>query len=130
MFDDQLAVIETPETNVQVDLNDKAYANESAILVEVKSKSDKKKSEQYLIKRMNPAQSEKVKTELTTEFGASTEDTALNEYLLAAFYEQKKLFIDAITSYEKAIKMAPDVPSYKEAYEEFLLRNKIKVVIP
>ena len=34
--------------------------------------------------------------------------------------------LDAITAYEKAIKMASDVPSYKEAYEEFLLRNKIK----
>jgi hypothetical protein len=36
------------------------------------------------------------------------------------------LYVDAITAYEEAIKMAPDVASYKEAYDEFLLRNKLK----
>jgi cytochrome c-type biogenesis protein CcmH/NrfG len=45
---------------------------------------------------------------------------------LAGFYEENKLFIDAITAYEQAIKLAPDVPTYQEAYEEFLLRNKLK----
>jgi cytochrome c-type biogenesis protein CcmH/NrfG len=34
--------------------------------------------------------------------------------------------IDAITSYEEAIKLAPDVPSFKEAYDEFLLRHGMK----
>jgi cytochrome c-type biogenesis protein CcmH/NrfG len=36
------------------------------------------------------------------------------------------LFIDAISAYEEAIKLAPDVPYYKEAYEEFLLRHGLK----
>jgi len=42
------------------------------------------------------------------------------------FYEENKLFIDAITCYEQAIKMDPENPTYKDAYEEFLLRNKLK----
>ncbi|MCA6432246.1 MAG: hypothetical protein IM574_01445 [Cytophagales bacterium] len=54
------------------------------------------------------------------------EETALNKFILAGFYEENKLFIDAITAYEQAIKLAPDVPTYREAYEEFLLRNKLK----
>ena len=58
--------------------------------------------------------------------GEVKEETALNEFIMAGFYEENKLFIDAITAYEKAIKLAPDVASYKEAYEEFLLRNKFK----
>jgi hypothetical protein len=37
MFDDELAKIETPETNFQVDLTDPKFVKENAILVEVKS---------------------------------------------------------------------------------------------
>ncbi|MFZ5973564.1 MAG: hypothetical protein ACOYXA_18425 [Bacteroidota bacterium] len=128
MFDDELAKIETPETTARIDLSAPEFANESAILVEVKSKSDgNSKSEQHLIKKMNNAQQEKIKKDLAEIGGELAEATALNKFIMAGFYEEKKLFIDAITAYEEAIKMAPDVPSYKEAYEEFLLRNKLKL---
>jgi hypothetical protein len=127
MFDEELGKYETPETMVQINLAAPQYANESAILLEVKSKGDSKlKSEQYLLKKMNPTQSEKVKKELNDFNAQAGEETALNKFILASFFEEHKLFIDAITAYEQAIKLAPDVPSYKEAYEEFLLRNKLK----
>ena len=131
MFDEQLGLIETPETSTQVDLSAKEYANESAILIEVMSKGDGKlKSLQHLVKRMNPAQTEKIKKELNDEMGGMTEETALNKLLLASFYEQHKLFIDAVTAYQQAIKLAPDVPSYKEDYDDFLIRNGFKTVAP
>lgn len=125
MFDDELAKYETPETSLHVNLAAPELVNESAILVEVKSKADaKSKSEQKLIKKLAPAQSEKVKKELAdlgTEVTGT--ETALNKYILAGFYEEKRLYIDAITSFEQAIKLEP---SYKEYYEDFLLRNKLK----
>jgi hypothetical protein len=127
MFDEELAKIETPETSATINLAAAEYANESAILVDVMSKGDSKtRSEQHLMKKLSASQAEKVKKDLN-EFSAQiSEETALNKFILAGFFEEKKLFIDAITSYEQAIKMAPDVPSYKEAYEEFLFRNKLK----
>jgi hypothetical protein len=128
MFDEELVKVETPETSVRVDLNDPKFANETAILVEVKSKADgKSKSEQHLIKKLSQGRHDSVNksyTELNNELGS--EASELNKLIQAAFYEQNKLFIDAITSYEEVIKMAPDNASYKEAYEEFLLRNKLK----
>jgi hypothetical protein len=54
----------------------------------------------------------------------------LNKFILAGFYEEHKLYIDAGTAYQQAIKMAPDVPSYKEAYDDFLIRNGFKTVTP
>jgi tetratricopeptide (TPR) repeat protein len=129
MFDDELMKIETAEATVQIDLNDSKFANESAILVEVKSKADpKSKSEQHLIKKLSAADREKVKKSMSAEIPLEVTQTEspLNKLLLASFYEQNKLYIDAITSYEQAIKMAPDVPTYSENYEEFLLRNKLK----
>lgn len=128
MFDEELMKIETPETSVRVDLNDPKFANETAILVEVRSKSDgKSKSEQHLIKKLSQGRQDSIKksfTELNNELGP--EAAELNKLIQASFFEQNKLFIDAITAYEEVIKMAPDNSSYKEAYEEFLLRNKLK----
>ncbi len=127
MFDDELNKIETPESRVQIDLNDPKLSSESAILVEVKSKSDtKSKSEQHLIKKLSPGKYESVKKSFTEISGELKEETALNKLILAGFYEENKLFIDAIVAYEQAIKLDPETPSYKEAYEEFLLRNKLK----
>lgn len=127
MFDDELIRLETPETMVQIDRTNPKLANEDALLVEVRSKSDtKSKSEQHLIKKLSTTRQEAI-AKLLGEFGAEMkEETALNKFILAGFYEENKLFIDAITAYEEAIKLAPDVPTYKEAYEEFLLRNKLK----
>jgi hypothetical protein len=127
MFDDELAKVETPETELQVDLTDSKFSKENAILIEVKSKADPKQaSKQHLIKRLAPAEQESVKGSLKVIVDQLGEQTALNKLLLAGFYEENKLFIDAITAYEEAIKLAPDVPSYKEAYEEFLIRQGIK----
>ncbi|HZY81652.1 MAG TPA: hypothetical protein VFE50_19145 [Cyclobacteriaceae bacterium] len=129
MFDEQLGVIETPETSIEVSLSAPEYANESAILVEVATKADSKlKSPARLIKKMSPAQADKVKKDMAEFSSQVSEQTALNQFILAGFYEEKKLIIDALGAYEQAIKMAPDVPSYKEAYEEFLFRNKLKKI--
>jgi hypothetical protein len=127
MFDDELARVETPETSIRVDLNDPKFASENAVLVEVASKADAKlASKQHLIKKLTPADNEKIRKSLAEINGEVQEQTALNKLILAGFYEENNLFIDAISAYEEAIKLAPDVPSYKEAYEEFLLRHGLK----
>lgn len=127
MFDEELNRLETPETSIQIDLADPKYAAEGAILVEVSAKSDAKlASKQHLIKKLTPTEQAKIKTSLSEIMGEVQELTALNKFILAGFYEENNLFIDAISAYEEAVKLAPDVPSYKEAYEEFLLRHGLK----
>ncbi len=54
-----------------------------------------------------------VKTELK-------EENALNKFILATVYADKGLLIEAIANYEKAIRLAPSVDSYKIAYGQFL----------
>jgi hypothetical protein len=127
MFDDELSKSETPETSIAINLADPKYAAENAILVEVSSKADPKQtSKQHLIKKLTPADQEKVKVSLGEVMGEVSEQTALNKFILAGFYESNNLFIDAIAAYEEAIKLDPETPSYKEAYEEFLLRHGLK----
>jgi len=127
MFDDELSQLETPETSFQIDLTDPKFAKENALLIEVKAKNDPKQvSKQHLIKKLAPAEQENVKKSLNEIMGEVQEQTALNKFILAGFYEENNLFIDAISAYEEAIKLAPDVTSYKEAYDDFLIRHGIK----
>jgi tetratricopeptide (TPR) repeat protein len=128
MFDEELAKIETPEASVKVDLNDPKLSSETAILITVKVKSDsKKKSEAYLIKKLSSGRYETIKksyTELNNEL--SPDYVELNKLIQASFYEQNKLFIDAISCYEELMKLDPANESYREIYDEFLYRNKLK----
>jgi len=127
MFDDELTKFTTPETTVQIDLTDPKYAAENAIFIDVVSQADpKQSSKRHLIKKLSPAEQEKIKVNLNEIMGEVSEATALNKLILAGFFEEQSLFIDAISAYEEAIKLAPDVPSYKEAYDEFLLRHGLK----
>jgi hypothetical protein len=127
MYDEEIEKLETPETSIQVDLSKAKFASEDAILVEVTSKADPKQaSKQHLIKKLPTAEQEKVKKSLAEILGEVSEQTALNKFILAGFYEEQNLFIDAISAYEQAIKLAPDVPSYKEAYQDFLMRHGLK----
>lgn len=127
MFDDELIKLETSESSMHVSLADPKLSNESAILVEVRSLGDASvKSEPRLVKKLAVAERERVTKELAELKVATAEETPLDKFILAGFYETNKLFIDAIATYEELIKMAPDVPTYKEAYEEFLLRNDLK----
>jgi len=126
MFGDLLMEQETADQQVVVDLSNPKLASEPDIMVKVRSKAESRSSSrEYIIHKMKDnAQVQKIKTELA-EFDL-TEENALNKFILAGFYEEHKLIIDAIAAYEDAVRLAPDVDSYKEAYEEFLLRNKLK----
>ncbi len=124
MFDEELFKFETSENSVQIDLSDPKLKEETAVLVEISSKADPSQaSKQHLIKKLTPEEQKNVKHSLDEILGQVREQTALNKFILAGFYEENHLFIDAIAAYEEAIKLAPDVPTYQEAYDEFLLRH-------
>jgi hypothetical protein len=83
-------------------------------------------SSQHIIKRLSPAEREKVKSALAEYTTEATEETALNKIILATLMEKNNMLIDAIVAYEEALALAPDVPTYQEGYEEFLFRQALK----
>ena len=126
IFEDDLLKIETPETSLKIDLTNPKLVGESNFLVEVASKADAKtKSEGKVVKRLVAADLEKIKKSYAEISGDVKDDSAINKFIMAGFYEQHGLLIDALTSYQDAVKMAPDVDSFKEARDEFLYRNKL-----
>ena len=70
MFDDELTKFTTPETTVQIDLTDPKYAAENAIFIDVTSQADPKQtSKRHLIKKLSPAEQEKIKVNLNEIMG-------------------------------------------------------------
>ena len=127
MFDEELFKKEVASSTLSVNLKDGKLTKESPILIEVRSKSDaKSKSEQRIVKKLSAKESGEIKLSLADIEKEFVEESSFKQLLMAGFYEQKGLLIDAISCYEKAIKLSPDVPSYKEDYDEFLLRNRLK----
>jgi hypothetical protein len=127
MFEDVLTRTETPENSYVIDLNDKKYAEENALLIQISAKSDPHLvSNSHLIKRLTPAELDKISALMKDVKVQLGDVNAMNKLYLAGFYEQNNLLIDAITAYEQAIKLEPEVPSFRESYDDFLIRNNLR----
>jgi hypothetical protein len=126
-LDDEIFRFETAEQSLYLDLSTPKFATHNAILVTVKSVSvPQESSKEYMIKRITPAEAEQVKKEVEKMGPEIKEESAINKWILGQFYEENKLYIDALTALEQAHRLAPDVPEYESAYQDFLLRHSYK----
>lgn len=127
MFGDELDRMEVRDTTAMLDLSTPKLAREDNILVEVSSKNDPERvSESFMLKRISDADKERIKSSLAHIATQTSEQTALNNLYLASFFEDNKLLIDAATAYQEAIRLAPNVPYFQEAFDQFLARNGLK----
>jgi len=125
IFDDVIMVTETSDNYYKVDFNDSRLKDIDLVIVNVKVKGSKESnSGDYAIQRLNEDDSQKYKSELDELSAALDPNSAINNLILAEFYEQNNLLLDALTSYETAIQKSPDVDYFKDAYTEFLMRNQ------
>ena len=83
------------------------------------------KSDEYALKHLSKDKTTIVNqqsTELNKEF---SDESALNKVVMASFYEENKLILNAVENYESAIKLEPGVDDYQVAYGRFLQRNNL-----
>jgi Tfp pilus assembly protein PilF len=90
--------------------------------VSVKGEEDTSSGD-YAIQRVNSEDSQEYSVELEALRSSLDENSAISALILAEFYEQNHLILDALTSYEHAIQTAPDIDYFQQAYKEFLMRN-------
>lgn len=128
LLEDELARFETSENQIMVDMNSGNLKDQYEVLVKVVSKSNRSKgSKDYIIKKMRPADREKLAKSWDEVKATAQDETALNKYILAGYYEENLLIMDALTAYQEAIKLAPDVALYTDSYREFLTRLGFEV---
>ncbi len=130
LFEQTIMVAETTEASYTINFSDPKLVGaivENLVIVNVSVKGNEDvKSKDAAIERVNKDGSASFVVELKDLKENLGEQSSINNLILAEFYEENGLLLDALTSYEFAIKMSPDVEYYKEAYDEFLLRSGLK----
>lgn len=129
MFEDVLAKYETPNNSYTLDLSDPKLAGRdlNAIMVLITQKeSAKNRSSVKILKRLSAEEEKKVKAAYAAEVPVLDDGTALSKVLIASFYDEKNLVVDALTAYQEAVQLAPDVQNFKDYLEDFMVRRNIK----
>jgi hypothetical protein len=127
MFDEALAVKETSDTQLVVDLSKLNLKKEKNIVWTVLVKEyPTVKSDKYNLQYVSD---EKKAIELHNQFTSLktelSEETALNKLLLASFCADNKLTLNAMEYYEEAIALEPEVDEFKILYGKYLIDSGI-----
>jgi archaeosine-15-forming tRNA-guanine transglycosylase len=127
MFDEALAVKETSDTQLVVDLSKLNLKKEKNIVWTVHVKEyPTVKSDKYNLQYVSD---EKKAVELHDQFTSLknelSEETALNKLLLASFCADNKLTLNAMEYYEEAIALEPEVDEFKILYGKYLIDSGI-----
>lgn len=126
MFDEEIKRVDVKGHSIAVDFAKEPFASERLIIVTVKAKDDEQlASNDYGIKKMTEKEYSKVKKEFESIQHIS-EGSTLENLLIASFFEEKNLLIDAIARYQKAITEHPEMGDFQLLYEDFLFRNGLK----
>lgn len=114
---------ETTNPNISLDFTLPEMKNDEGLYIfNVRLKSDETiKSGDVGIRKVND--NPEVLAELKGLKDEIAEDSPLNKLIYASFFEEKGLLLDAMTKYEEAIKMAPEITDFKELYNNFLITN-------
>ncbi|MEO0331291.1 MAG: hypothetical protein AAF223_06355, partial [Bacteroidota bacterium] len=125
MFDEVLMVMDATDTKLWLDFDQEAIASERLLIVSVQKKLHKDiQSSSYGIKHMTPDESAQIEQELKElKLVFAGEESALDKLILASFYEQNNLLADALTCYEYAIELSPEIKAFQNAYGQFVFRN-------
>lgn len=123
-FGEVLYAATTKDTSAVIDFtNPKLKSEENSYTVEVSLENKPHiKSNTYEVRRLDGAEAAAIQKGLKP---IKTEDpeNSLNKIIQASFFEENKLYLDAINSYQQAIRMQPDVDDYTLAYKQFLARH-------
>ena len=124
IFDEQIFKAETQKTSIKLNLDDENLANERLVIFNVQVKgNDDLKSSDYGIKRMSEDDAKAIKDNLDILKAEVSDDSPLNKLIYASFYEENNLLLDALTKYEEAIELSPEVEDFKTLYDDFLIKN-------
>lgn len=130
MFDEELLVKETSDTQLVVDLAKLNLKTEKNIVWSVKVKEAPSiHSDKYNLQYVSD---EKKAAELHDQFAALkselSQETALNKLLLASFCADNKLTLNAMEYYEEAIALEPEVDEFKVIYGKYLVDSGLAKV--
>jgi hypothetical protein len=126
MFGEILYAATTPDTALLIDFSTSKFTSDDNLFtVEVALKeSAAMASRPYGVRKLSGAEATTLQKNIQSII-AGEEESSLVKLFQAMYYEENKLYLDAVNSYEQAIRMQPGVDDYKRAYRQFLLRHNL-----
>ena len=127
LFDEPISTLQTPDTLITIDLAtlNKTNANEVQVFKVVSKANPEIKSTDLALNYIGGEKGIKIKKDIADLKKEMPEDNALSRLVMASFYEENKMYLDAMESYMGAMKLQPDVEDYKVLYGQFLMRTGI-----
>jgi hypothetical protein len=125
IFDDEVYTIDTDKTSVQLDFSSAELANEKLVILNVKTASGEIASGDFGIKRLSPDDAVKIAENVEMLKADLSSESALGYIIEASYYEDQNLLLDALTKYEQAIKLAPEVQDFQDLYQGFILKYNL-----
>jgi hypothetical protein len=130
IFDEVLYTTEQTTNSISLDLSKYNFGKEKNLFIQVLSKEypEKVRSEKLNLKALDSKVEADVAKQVQELKAEQKEETALNKYVLANFYAEKGLTINAVEQFEAAIAMEPEVEDFKASYGEYLVATDIKKI--
>ena len=127
IFEDILIQEETNTNRFTLNMDLAALNQENILIIRVSLKANAEvHSGEHVISTLSNNEIEVLQSELLPLIQEISQESSLDQIILASFYEQQDLLIDAIYCYLEAIQLSPEVADYKEMYDNFMIRNKLK----
>ncbi len=127
LFKETIATFESDGHEILFNLDEERFLKEKVFYFVISSKADPKyKSAEHVVKRNIIHQRLRIDDILAKEIILDN-SRALDQLVLAGFYEKNGLFVDAVNAYLESIRLGVDDPAYTEAFTIFLQRLGLDV---
>lgn len=134
IFDEVLYTTELTTNSATVDLAKYNFGqgNEKNLFIQIFSKEhpEKVKSAKVNLKALDAKAEAEIVKQVNELKAEQQEETALNKYILANFYAEKGLTLNAVEQFEATIALEPEVEDFKASYGEYLVATSIKKISP
>ncbi len=88
--------------------------------------NEKIESQKVLIKHLNKSENGQIAKDVKAMQSNFVNESSLDALILADYYEEMYLPLDAITQYEKVIHLSPSIEYFQNIYDEYLIRSVVK----
>ena len=110
-----------------MDLDRSELEDQEVLFVVISSHDDpKSKSNTIGLERISEDRALRIQQDLE-EIGQEVSiDTPLGQLIVAGYFEDQELLIDALYHYRRAHQLSPEVDDYELIFEDFLTRNQLR----
>jgi len=121
LYSDELHKFVTIKNSITINFADKKLVGLDMVIISIAINGGT--PGEYAITKVTRDRSADFEKEINELREALDNESAFDHLVLAEFFEQNNLILDASTCYEKALSLEPDIQYFKDVYVEFLMRN-------